>query len=497
MENKKQKTTLKEVRKRMKKLTLAEKKQIIKKESKEAKERKEASKQKITQRVKVNLNIGGSNIPPYPLYNQPPSGNFPNSFYNREQATLLKSINEQLKQKNEPVPISQTFNIPEPKQTYDASTQMEPKKTYEISTQMEPKKTYEYSTQTEPKKTYEYSTQTEQKKPKKTQEISTQVEPKQTYEYSTQTEQKKPKQTYEYSTQTEQKKPKQTYEYSTQTEQDEPIKKVFNDDESQIFFENMKKERELLERRLKNIPPQFSEKVETPPIFLPKQVESIPIVNKPIEKSGLSLVELMKKMEERNQRSNDEVKKMEEKLTENKSNIPEGSKFIQELKQKVEEKKNKSREMEQMEAEETLMKQIIQEEKRKQKEMEAVMEQQPETEKGKAGRKKLADEIIKEREQMKAEETLMKQIIKEDKRKQKELEAEMERRRKLNEAENQKQRITEKAFLIVLDNVSVEEQKRLQEAYDTGFLKDKEIKALLKKLKYTPEQVKRIYSTDI
>jgi len=336
MENKKQKTTLKEVRKRMKKLTLAEKKQIIKKEAKE-KEKKEASKQKITQRVKVNVNVPSS-------YNQPPSGNFPNSFYNREHTTLLKSINEQLKQKNEPVPISQMFNIPEEK------------------------------------------------------------------------------------------------------------KNVINDDDTNIFFKNIEKERELLESRLKNIPPQFSEKVESPPIFLTKQVESIPIVNKPVDKSGLSLGEQIEKKEDDATIRERELMKAEDILIKDKQKQKEDDATI--------------RERELMKAEDILIK-----DKQKQKELESK---------------------IRERAQMKAEDILMK-----DKRKQKELEAEMKRRRKLNEAENQKQRITEKAFLIVLDNVSVEEQKRLQEAYDTGFLKDKEIKALLKKLKYTPEQVKRIYSTDI
>jgi len=103
--DKKQKSNYKEIRKKMKKLTLAEKKQIKEKETKEKEQRKE-KQQKITQRVKVNINIprstgGGFVNFPFP---------FPKD--NIEQTTLLKSINEQLKQKNEPKTSNELFSIP-------------------------------------------------------------------------------------------------------------------------------------------------------------------------------------------------------------------------------------------------------------------------------------------------------------------------------------------------------------------------------------------------
>ena len=103
--DKKQKSNYREIKKKMKKLTLAEKKQIKEKETKEKEQRKE-KQQKITQRVKVNINI------PRSAMGSQSSGfsNFPKD--NTEQTTLLKSINEQLKQKNEPKTSNELFSIP-------------------------------------------------------------------------------------------------------------------------------------------------------------------------------------------------------------------------------------------------------------------------------------------------------------------------------------------------------------------------------------------------
>ena len=107
--DKKQKSNYREIKKKMKKLTLAEKKQTKEKEKK-AKELRKEKQQKITQRVKVNINIprsaGGSQSSGF--------SNFPFPFPkdNTEQTTLLKSINEQLKQKNEPKTSNELFSIP-------------------------------------------------------------------------------------------------------------------------------------------------------------------------------------------------------------------------------------------------------------------------------------------------------------------------------------------------------------------------------------------------
>jgi hypothetical protein len=106
--DKKQKSNYKEIKKKMKKLTLAEKKQI--KEKEKEKQQQKEKQQKITQRVKVNINIprsiGGSQSSGF--------SNFPFPFTkdNTEQTSLLKSINEQLKQKNEPKSSNELFTIP-------------------------------------------------------------------------------------------------------------------------------------------------------------------------------------------------------------------------------------------------------------------------------------------------------------------------------------------------------------------------------------------------
>jgi hypothetical protein len=106
--DKKQKSNYREIKKKMKKLTIAEKKQIKEKEKKENKERKE-KQQKITQRVKVNINIPRSVSQSSGFSNFP----FPNS--NTEQTTLLKLLNEQLKTNNKPISSNKMFNIPEVK----------------------------------------------------------------------------------------------------------------------------------------------------------------------------------------------------------------------------------------------------------------------------------------------------------------------------------------------------------------------------------------------
>ena len=182
-----------------------------------------------------------------------------------------------------------------------------------------------------------------------------------------------------------------------------------------------------------NLPPQFSEKIAPPPIIITPPTEKIPIVNKPIEKSGLT--------------------------------------FLEQLKQKTEERSR-------------------QEEKTP--EYIEVVEEERKQERTNPKYKRLTEEEKKQR----AEE---KRIINQEK----ERVAEIEKRRRINEAENakiqkeiDKTKTTERALNILLTKVEFEEGKKIQEAYDTGFFKDKEIKAYFKKLKYSPEQIKRIYLTE-
>ena len=406
MENKKKlKTTIKEVRKKMKKLTFAEKKQVKEeKQQQNQKEKKEANKQKITQRVRVNVNIPNSSA-------QPQSINFPNSFYNREQNTLLKSINEQLKQKNEPVASTQTFNIPEPRRT-ETETQTQPPRQVESETQTRQPRRTETETQTQPPRQVETETQTRQ--PRRT-------------ESETQTRQPR-----QVETETQTRQPRRT---ETETQYEQPNEETnLYDNSYEILQEELKNERLKLERRLRDsLPQQFSEKITPPPIIITPTTEKIPIVNKPIEKSGLTFLEQLKQKTEERSKEEDKtpeyVEVIEEDIKQGRTNPKYKKLTEEEKKQKAEEKRIINQENERL--------------------------------------------------------------------------AEIEKRRKINEAENKKQRkedknkmITERALNALLLKVDFEEGKKLQEEYDTGSFKDKEIKAYFKKLKYSPEQIKRIFSTE-
>jgi len=369
MENKKKpKTTLKEVRKKMKKLTIAEKKQIKQTETKD-KEKKEANKQKITQRVRVNVNIPNS-------LTQPQSGNFPNSFYNREQNTLLKSINEQLKQKNEPVAnATQNFNIPQPRQTDEPSP------------------------------------------------IPTST--------------------------------------GIKIEQNQ-------DDNEEILKTNLSREfiklrdtiknippKPILKDTLEGMPPQFSEKVSPPPVITPNK---IPIVNKPKESSGLSLFEQIKQKEE------EQIPRTEEQVLQ----------LDEEIKRKVGRTK------------------LTEEQKQENLRNLRISEQIKEEKRQQAKEKK-------ERKLMEDEENYQKQQDKKQKKEEIERNKLLESRRKANEKNNEKQQISNKAFdkhlfVILLRNSDVGDLKDLQEAYDRGFLTDKAIQEKLKKLKYTPAEINRMFS---
>lgn len=125
----KPKTTLKEIRRKMKKMTLAEKKQVKEeKEQQKQKEKESKQKQKITQRVKININIPSQKTSSPQIQN-------PFSSSNIDQINLLKAISEQLKKKDEPKKTAENFNIPVKQQSTQTFTPSQ-----EIETQTEPKK---------------------------------------------------------------------------------------------------------------------------------------------------------------------------------------------------------------------------------------------------------------------------------------------------------------------------------------------------------------------
>jgi hypothetical protein len=110
----KPKVTYKEVKRKMKKLTLTQKNRI-KEDKKEQRTKEKAEKQRISQRVKININIPTSKAQSNPIIN-------PLNQSSREQISLLNSINEQLKNKNKPTSINDMFKIP-PKRTIETQTE--------------------------------------------------------------------------------------------------------------------------------------------------------------------------------------------------------------------------------------------------------------------------------------------------------------------------------------------------------------------------------------
>lgn len=130
--DKKKSTTLKEIRRKMKKMTLAEKKQV-KEEKQQEKQKEKASKQKgkITQRVKININIPSQKTSSPQIQN-------PFSISNRDQIALLTSINEQLKKKDEPKKATENFNIPAKQQSTQTETQTETAPNFNIPELIKP-----------------------------------------------------------------------------------------------------------------------------------------------------------------------------------------------------------------------------------------------------------------------------------------------------------------------------------------------------------------------
>lgn len=385
MENKnKPKTTLKEVRK---------------KKTKMKQKQKQKQQQSNKQTVKLNITTSGGGGGSGGSQQQKPSY-MPSSFGNQEHTTLLKSINEQLKQKNEPVARApQNFNIPQP----------------------------------------------------------------------------------------------------NLQENERDAERIRNLDEDYADINNRQQD---FENELQGLPLQFSEKFAPTPVITPNK---IPIVNKPRESSGLSLFEQIKqKAEERNQRTNEDVKLMEEKIKENNPLKSTDSPLKQALKKKVEERIPRTEEQA-LQLDEEIKKnkggrpKLTEEQKQENlRKSEQIKEEKRQQAKEKKERKLMEDEEIYQKRQGTKEKADEINRLKEQDKKQKKEETErnklLESRRKANEKDNENQRISNHAFQELLKHSNDGDLKDLQEAYDRGFLTDKGIKDKLKKLKFTPAEIKRIFS---
>ena len=408
-EKAKPKVTYKEVKRKMKKLTLTQKNRINE-DKKEQKAKDKAEKQRVSQRVKININIPSSvnksglqtSVPLGPIFN-------PLNQSSREQISLLNSINEQLKNKNKPASINDMFKIP-------ART---------IETQTEPTQQYSQGSQT---RQPALNTQ------------GTDYEPTQQYSQGSQTRVKQ----REQSTQQE---PRVNRVIETQTDED------FTQDMDDI---NNELQQRLAQTRL---PEQFSPKLETPiPII---REPNISIISKPKEKSNEGLIEKVSKLTEEQLRAEEEAltQKMAASLMEN-PKMPD-----KEKKQRADARKEEvERQIDEAEArlveelKEKVEKDIV---KRKQPTGEYVSEKVKEIE----ARTKATDnrnpEKNKEKEQIKL------------------VEAEYKRQQK----EQKEQRGLDNAFNMLIQFSNLIEERKLTEAYNSGFLKKEDIRNKLKELK--------------
>lgn len=482
MENKKKpKTTLKEVRKKMKKLTLAEKKQVKEeKQQQKQKEKESKQKQKITQRVKININIPSQKTSTPQIQN-------PLSISNRDQINLLTSINEQLKKKDEPKKATENFNIPVSQQTTQTEPQ-QPTTNFNIPEIIKP-----FRMKATPPTSSNSSIVYDSYTPSSSDSLTDYGSYNTSNSYNTPNSLSFFPNTHSDSSLASsneenlmekiQKKVNERVKNENIKKKDEAlsIEKLnkLNQKQQDLINEEIKKRaKEKTDEDMKKLGDAFK---KDDLINRVKQTEKIPIIDKPKDTSNLSLLEKVKEGSkdsyfvptgEEFYKDLDEISREFETLYEPKpedyTEIDKGQQQIEDELQGFSPKVSTPLTPPQDTTGESLLEKVkrgqptVSEEEKKQK----------------AEEKRL---IAQEREQL----------------------AEIEKRRKINEAENKKQQkkdknkmITERALSILLENVSPEEEKDLQEAYDRGFLKDKEIKQKFKKLKFSPEQIKRIFSTE-
>jgi hypothetical protein len=464
MENKKKpKTTLKDVRKKMKKLTLAEKKQVKEeKQQQKQKEKESKQKQKITQRVKININIPSQKSSTPQIQN-------PLSSSNRDQINLLTSINEQLKRKDEPKKATENFNIPVSQQT----TQTEPP---QLTTNFDiPELIKPYRMKVPPpgssNSSIVYDSYTPSSSDSLTDYGSYNTPNSLSFFPNTHSDSSIASSNEENLMEKIQKKVNERIKNENIKKKDEAISNEkldkLNQTKQQVLIneEIKKRAKQKTDEDIKQLGDAFK---KDDLINRVKQIEKTPLIDKPKDTSNLSLLEKVK------EGSKDSYF------------VPTGEEFYKDLDEISREFENLNEPKTEDELQRFSPKLTTPLTPPQDTTGESLLE------KVKRGRKPDTEEEKKQ----KAEE---KKLIQQEK----ERVAEIEKRRKINEAENRKQEqqdknkiITEKAFNILLQMVSPEEEKDLREAYDGGFIKDKEIKQKLKKLKYTPEQIKRIYSTE-
>jgi hypothetical protein len=449
-----------------KKKTLAEnKKQNIKvKKSKTKNKQKQKQKQEQSNKQTIKLNIstsggsgGGSTggIQPYRFPSQQPY---------QEQTTLLKSINEQLKTNNKPISSNQMFNIPEVKQP---EQQRQPTEIFNIPEVNEPE-------QRQPTEIFNIP---EVNKPKvmknKVPEVNLSL-----MEQIKQAGEKKQLQPIEPSVKFDFQKP--------------PLPTDFK----QALMDKIKEK----EDRLQSETQQFT-----------------PIVDKPIDKTNMSMIDLIQEKALERKSKKIDTEEMEQKIAEeNKKDFDRPSLFKQELIRKVKEKeeqKEKEKEIPIVNVPEDksnlgLLEQIsdklkeIPEDEEKmsvfeENERRFRKKKQSEEEKELNRLEKQSKRLEKERDdRLKEEQKIIDDNLKQQKQ------------NKKQESENKKQEIADRGFKALLNNSTPDQQNIFRASYNAGFLPKSRIRELLlnvrvnpdndkSKKKFTRDEVNRFFSGDL
>jgi len=446
----------KEVKRKMRRLTLAEKKQVKEeKQQQQQKDKKEKNKSKISQRVKININIPSSKQG-YPY------AGFPQQFDNKENVNILKSISEQLKKQSEIKPVTEMFNIP-----VKSSASIEP--------QRQP-----FETQNKTFEDIDYP---------KIKSSKTIDAPKLNLTELMDQIQKKARQRTDDAI----KNMEETIQ------QNKPVEKIRSKLKGELLSGVAEKnEREMMERN------DVRGGLKKPPIPPTASGIAIPIIDKPKDTSNLGLLEKVKKeinpeefekeletitkefetlyrpnkedyvkIDEAQQKIEDELQGFSEKVTQTNPLIPPKDTTSESIQEQVEKKKRGAPK--------------LTEEEKKQR------EKQREYENELLERKKMNDKEIKE--QQKAEQAReLKERLAREREMEKQQKAEQIAREKEAEKQNKKQKELSNAFNVLLDNSRPELRDKLSESFQYGYLSKDDIIKKLKELR--DETTKKKIFTD-
>ena len=466
-----------------KKISLAENKKqnmkVKKSKTKNKQKQKQKQEQSNKQTIKLNISTSGGSGGGASGGNQP--YRFPSNQPYQEQTTLLKSINEQLKSSSQPKTYSQMFNIPEVKQPEQPKTSNQMFNIPEVNQPEE---------QNQPTEIFNIP---EVNKPKVM-------------------ENKVPEVKLSLMEQIKQAGEKKQLQSSSPIEpsikfmdyQKTPLPVVLPTDFKQALMNKVKEK----EERLQSGTQQFT-----------------PIVDKPIDKTNMSMIDLIQAKAEERKLKKIDTEEMERKIAEeNKKDFDRPSLFKQELIRKVREKEEQKQEqkekpivdipivnvpedksnlglLEQISDKLKEKEEIVEDEEKmsvfEENERRFRKKKQSEEEKELNRLEKQAKRLEKERDdRLKEEQKIIDDNLKQQKQSKKQ------------ESENKKQEIADRGFQALLNNSTPDQQNLFRASYNAGFLPKSRIRELLlnvrvnpdndkSKKKFTRDEVNRFFSGDL